>query len=58
MPDPHKLPNRGVRIGPEWDDAIAEAARRGETLTAYLRRAIRWYNDGGDIQPNQKRARK
>jgi hypothetical protein len=41
----------------EWEAALEEAARRREPLSAYLRRAIRHYNAGGDI-PTKKRAPK
>jgi hypothetical protein len=36
-------PKRNIRIGPIWDQAAELAARRGETMTAVIERALQRY---------------
>lgn len=50
-----KTPHRAFRIPPEeWDPAAAEAKRRGETLTAAVRRFLRRYGAGDDPTREQE----
>lgn len=43
MPNQPRTPARAVRVGVLWDEARAVAARRGETMTAVIIRALRAY---------------
>lgn len=39
-----ETPKRNIRMGHVWDDAAAIAADNGETMTAYVERALRSAN--------------
>jgi hypothetical protein len=48
MPNQPRTPARAVRVGVLWDEAKTTAARRGETMTAVIVRALRAYVDAPD----------
>ena len=48
VPNQPKTPMRSLRVPDDlWGPAMAEAKRRGETLTDAIRRALREYVNGG-----------
>lgn len=46
-----QTPTRSVRVGDVWDRAREIAARRGETMTAVITRALEAYIAGEEIRP-------